>query len=155
VPAATAEPLPVQATPSVEPARSAWWESWQVQVGTAVVLLLAFTTHLVAALVGRRRVRCSWPAVTLAASGATAIVGLVLSLLSLLASSGWQGVDAGPLVLGRPLPWLGAQLLSAVALVATVAAASRWRSALLRDRLVTVAGALFVPWALYWGLLLP
>jgi dienelactone hydrolase len=155
VPASSSEPLPDQATPSTEPALSAWWESWPVQVGTAALLLLAFTTHLVTALVARRRAGCHWPAVTLAAAGAAAIAGLVYQLLSLLASSGWQGVDTGPLVAGRPLPWLVAQLLSAVALVATLAAVVRWRSARLPDRLVTVAGALFVPWAGYWGLLLP
>ena len=36
--------------------------------------------------------------------------------------------DPGPILAGRPLPWLG---------------------------LLLTAGTVFIPWAFYWGLLLP
>jgi len=102
--------------------------------------------------------------------------------------------DPGPLVAGRPLPWLALQALSVTAVGAAVllvvglvrdrgtaavetgspqrrepvaaggrgpgtvrrpAAAPRPTGERVRLALLLAAAAAFVPWALYWGLLLP
>jgi hypothetical protein len=72
--------------------------------------------------------------------------------------------DPGPIVFaGRPLPWLMLQALALTTVVATIATIVTWRRAAVpvprgeRLRLGTLltAGIVFIPWALYWGLLVP
>ncbi|WP_153265088.1 alpha/beta hydrolase family protein [Nonomuraea phyllanthi] len=144
------DPDPVQAALSVDTPPSAWWESWPVMLGGMTLLLLAFLSYAV-----RRLGAGTWAGRVLAATGALSMAGAVQTLMSLLMTSNGDGVTTGPMLLGRPVTWLAAQLLAAVATAATVVCLTRWRTASARMRVVTVAGALFVPWALYWGLLLP
>jgi hypothetical protein len=62
------------------------------------------------------------------------------------------------MIAGRPLPWLALQALAIVATCAAVAFAARTvrrGGDGSRDALLVAAGAVFVPWAAYWGLLLP
>lgn len=69
----------------------------------------------------------------------------------------------GPVVLGRPIPWLILQALAVAACVSTVLLAAPWRSSIkaltgaerTRIGVLLVGGAVFVAWAAYWGLLLP
>ncbi len=72
----------------------------------------------------------------------------------------------GPVLFGRPLVWLALQLLALTAVGSAAVAAGtalRNRAALAAapglDRIrlggLLLAGAVFVPWALSWGLLLP
>jgi hypothetical protein len=150
VPASSAEPLPTQESRSMETPPSAWWESWQLMIGAMALMLLSFLAYAV-----RRLGAGSWPARVLAVSGALSIAGMAYTLVSLLMTSGGRGVTTGPMLLGRPVTWLAAQLLAAVATVAAITCLTRWRTASIRVRAVTVAGTLFIPWALYWGLLLP
>jgi hypothetical protein len=71
--------------------------------------------------------------------------------------------DPGPIIAGRPLPWLALQGLAAAVVVAAIATALAWRRAgadlptgeRARLGLLLTAGAVFLPWAFYWGLLLP
>jgi hypothetical protein len=78
--------------------------------------------------------------------------------LAHLQAAGGRTIDLGPLLAGRPLPWLALQALAVVAVVALAVLGARQvrgdgdraRSAVLLG-----TGAVFVPWALYWGLLLP
>ena len=64
---------------------------------------------------------------------------------------------------GRPLPWLILQLLAAATVVATVATAVAWRhhrrnltgASHARLGVLMAAGLVFLPWAAYWGLLIP
>ncbi len=150
VPPSAADPDPGQAALSVDTPPSAWWESWPVMLGGMTLLLLAFLAYAVRPLGAGW-----WAGRVLAAAGALSMAGAVHTLLSLLMTSGGDGVTPGPMLLGRPVTWLAAQLLAAVATAATVVCLTRWRTASARVRVVTVAGTLFVPWALYWGLLLP
>ncbi|MFI7634911.1 alpha/beta hydrolase family protein [Nonomuraea sp. NPDC049400] len=150
VPASSAEPYPAQESRSVDTPPSAWWESWQLMIGGMALMLLAFLAYAV-----RRLGAGSWPARVLAVSGALSIVGTSYTLMSLLMTSNGRGVTTGPMLLGRPVTWLASQLLAAVAAVAVIACLSRWRTASARVRMVAVAGTLFLPWALYWGLLVP
>ncbi len=63
----------------------------------------------------------------------------------------------------RPLIWLALQALTVASVVATVLTAPAWRRARgsvprgERGRLglLVVGGLVFIPWSLYWGLLLP
>ncbi|MFI9010752.1 alpha/beta hydrolase family protein [Actinosynnema sp. NPDC053489] len=125
-----------------------------VQLGVAALLLVAFAGFGVAAVVRRRPSPA--PARVLAATGLLSVLGLV-AYLGHLASSGAK--DLGPVVLGRPLPWLGLQALAATAVVATALTAltvRRSRSGLTaRVGVLLAGGVLFVPWAVHWGLLLP
>jgi hypothetical protein len=62
------------------------------------------------------------------------------------------------MIAGRPLPWLALQALAVVAAGAAVVLGVRtWRPGAGGPRTVLLlsAGAVFVPWAVYWGLLLP
>ena len=66
----------------------------------------------------------------------------------------------GPLVAGRPVVWLALQALAVLTVVAAVMTGVRWRRIAatgerVRLGLVVAGGAVFLLWALYWGLLLP
>lgn len=149
VPAPSADPYPAQVR-TVETPPSSWWESWQLQVGAMLLMLLAFLGYAI-----RRLGPGSWPARVLALSGVLSLAGLTYTLFSMLFSSNWNGIATGPLLLGRPVAWLAAQLLAAVAAIATITCLAQWRTASARVRMISVAGVVFVPWALYWGLLIP
>jgi dienelactone hydrolase len=115
----------------------AWWESVWAQ---GIVLLLMLAGFVVALL---RRAR--W----LGGLGLVTVAGF-LALLGWAQASGMK--DFGPVVLGRPLPWLALQALAVATVVVfgfTVAKPAG------RRVLPVAAGVAFLPWALYWGLLLP
>jgi dienelactone hydrolase len=130
---------------------------------TTVALLVAFTAYPLVALVrriaGRRRAPAvRGPARLLVAAGLVGVLGTAGYLLFVLATG--AGL-VGPVVAHRTVPWLVLQAVSAVAVLALVATAASWwrHRATAGDpgRLGTLvaAGALFVPWALAAGLLLP
>ena len=84
----------------------------------------------------------------------------VLGYLGYLHATAGRTVDPGPTLAGRPLPWLVLRLLAVVTVAAVVAVVLRRRPAgttgeHARAGLLIAAGADFVPWAVYWGLLLP
>jgi uncharacterized protein len=102
------------------------------------------------------------PARVLAGAGLTAVVGM-FGYLGFLQVTAGRTVDPGPLLAGRPVAWLALQLLAVIAVGAGIATgavvAKRRRDGTGGDRarlaLLLTAGAAFVPWAAYWGLLLP
>lgn len=164
--AGTSGPAPAQASPTVPVPPPAPWESAPVQLASLLLLLVAFTAYPVVALVRRFRGR-SRPPVTgaarlLSAGGLAAVLGS-FSYLFYLVMTGGKLAAPGPVVAGRPLLWLVLQALAVASVVAAVLTALAWR----RDRasvsrgegvrlgLLLAGGAVFVPWALYWGLLLP
>ncbi|WP_433417337.1 alpha/beta hydrolase family protein [Microtetraspora malaysiensis] len=157
VPASSADPLPAQPTRSVPLPESAWWEGWQAQLIVLVLLIVAFATYPVAALVRRRRggTGGSWPARILAASGLISVPLSVYAAVSMIGSANGHGIDLGPLIAGRPILWLVVQLLAFTTLISTVVTATRLRTARLREWVLITGGLLFIPWALYWGQLLP
>jgi membrane protein implicated in regulation of membrane protease activity len=68
----------------------------------------------------------------------------------------------GPVVVGRPLPWLLLQVSTVTVGVCTAVIAARWWRSRRRGertdhhRLILVAvGTVLLGWASYWGLLLP
>ncbi len=127
------------------------------QLAAVAALVVAFAGYGLGAVLRRgRRAGTSparRPARVLATTGLLSVLGLV-AYLGHLASSGAKSL--GVVVLGRPLPWLGLQALAVAVVVAAVVTAWRARSDLTARLGVLIAGgALFVPWALHWGLLLP
>ncbi|MEQ4715253.1 alpha/beta hydrolase [Nonomuraea sp. B19D2] len=156
-------PAPVQAHDSVPVPPTAWWESAVVQLGALVLVLVAFGGYPVVALARRVRRRRGAPPLKVArlvsAGGLVAVAGGFCYLFYVIMTGGKLAAP-GPLVAGRPLVWVALQVISVVTLVAagmTAAGLRRVTEGGERARLgVLLAGAaVFLPWALYWGLLMP
>jgi uncharacterized protein len=151
--------------PSTEVQPSAWWESAWMQLAVFVLLVVAFTAYPLVALMRRLRGRRLHPvsrwARLLAGAGFAATIGLLGYLFYLMAAG--RSPDPGPILAGRPLPWLVLQGLAVTAVAAAFATAMAWRRAAatvprgerVRLGLLLTAGTVFLPWAFYWGLLLP
>ncbi|MFD2473738.1 alpha/beta hydrolase family protein [Amycolatopsis silviterrae] len=129
----------------------AWWESVWAQ-GIALVLLLGgFVVGGVVSLVRRRGTRSArW----LAGLGTATVAGFV-ALLGWAQVSGMK--DLGPVIAGRPLPWLAVQALAVATVVALAVTVVGLRKPDRQRGTIAplVAGLVFVPWAVYWGLLVP
>lgn len=151
VPASSAEPLPAQESVSRELPRSAWWESWQVQLGLMLAMIAVFAGYL---LTGRGKTR-SWPARVLAICGLVTVPGFLASIMRMNTSADSRGIYLGPLLAGRPIDWIVLQVLAFATLIAAVVLATRWRSTTVRQRVLLGASLPFAAWALYWGLLIP
>jgi hypothetical protein len=97
----------------------------------------------------------------LAGAGFASAIGLLGYLFYLMAAG--RSPDPGPVLAGRPVPWLALQGLAVAAVAAGIATAVAWRRAGatvprgegVRLALLLTAGTVFLPWAFYWGLLLP
>ncbi|MFI7638577.1 alpha/beta hydrolase family protein [Nonomuraea sp. NPDC049400] len=156
-------PAPVQADDSVPAPPTEWWESAVVQLGALVLVLVAFGGYPVVALARRVRGRRGAPPLKVArlvsAGGLVTVAGGFCYLFYAIMTGGKLAAP-GPLVAGRPLVWVALQVISVVTLVAagmTAAGLRRVAEGGERARLgVLFAGAaVFLPWALYWGLLMP
>jgi dienelactone hydrolase len=144
--ASSADAPPAQDRPSVEITPLRWYEATWLQLAVPALLLVAFAWYPLF-----RRGPAARSARWLSATGLLAVLGfLALGVLIQLT----LGRSLGPVVLGRPLPWLALQLLSAGVVAAAIGTAvAWWRRRSLRLGVVLAGGVLFVPWALYWGLL--
>ncbi|MFG6192990.1 alpha/beta hydrolase family protein [Nonomuraea sp. JJY05] len=105
---------------------------------------------------GAAPVKGAW----LVSAGGLAVVvgGFFYMFYSIM--TGGKLASPGPLVAERPLIWLALQALAIATVVSTVLTCVRWRRSApagekVRVGLLMVGGVVFVPWALYWGLLLP
>ena len=96
----------------------------------------------------------------LVSAGLASILGFVF-YFGLLVMSAASAV--GPIVAGRPIPWLALQALSVATCAFTVLLAASWRSApkvltsadRARTCVLLAGGTVFAAWAAYWGLLSP
>ncbi len=159
-------PAPVQASLSLPVVPPAWWESAPVQVAALLLFLVAFGGYPLVALVrrlrGTSRVPVSRAARLISAAGLAAVLG-GFSYLFYVVMTGGKLASPGPVLAGRPLLWLALQGLAVAAVVATVLTALAWRRAhagvaggeRVRLGLLLAGGAVFIPWGLYWGLLVP
>ncbi len=172
VPGSSVAALPPQERLSPETViQIPWYESggW-LQLGVFILLVVAFLSYPITALVRQLRrkrknqlltLRASirWSARWLAVTGLLSVLGLFGYLFTLFMS----GLTVGPLLAGRTLPWLALQLLAVATCALTVMLLLSWwlgRAALpMRERtrltLLIVGGFLFIPWALSWRLLAP
>jgi dienelactone hydrolase len=142
--------------PTTDPS---WYGRARTQLVVAILMLGGFFAHLAIVVAGRyRRPRVRLPRATawLAGSGLVTFAGLLGYLFFTLASA---ANVLGPVLFGRPVPWLMLQLAALGIVVGAVVTVVRawpavrggWR------RLLPLGGALglFLPWALHWGLLTP
>jgi uncharacterized protein len=149
-----------QRRPTAEAPPLAWYETAWVQALALVVMLAGFTGLGFAAVWRRIRGRSErpapWSARLLAGAGLAAVFGWLIYVGDLLMSRGSE-LDPGPMIAGRPLLWLALQVLAVVAVGAAVALGVRtWRGGGgPRIAVLLAAGAVFVPWAVHWGLLVP
>jgi hypothetical protein len=145
---------PYRDPPSTAPTPLSWYESPPVQLAALLLFLVAFAGYPLTALVrrGGRRRTSRRAATVLAATGLATTVGFLLYLVFMLATA---ANVVGPVVFGRPIPWLVLQLLAVSTVVAVVvtAVSCRRRRPDARTGLLVAAGVVFVPWAVYWGLL--
>ncbi|MGW4791738.1 alpha/beta hydrolase family protein [Nonomuraea sp. NPDC004297] len=157
-------PAPVQADDSADVPPTGWWESAGVHLGVWLLLVLAFGTYPVLAVVRRlRRVRAEGARVGAAglvsAGGLTVLLG-GLGYVGYVIMTGAKLAAPGPVLAGRPVVWLALQAVALATVAATALTAARWRRVAapgerVRLGLLIAGGAVFTPWALYWGLLLP
>ena len=163
LPDADAPASPHQDWLSVPVPPSSWWEAAWIQFATFALLMAVFAAYPLVAIVRRMRGHVSQApagssARLLAGAGAGAVLGFFV-YITYLAMSG----EPGPVLAGRPLLWLFLQALVLVTIGAGASTVVAWRRAgssvsrgeRLRLGLLLAGGALFVLWALYWGLLLP
>ncbi|WP_214415531.1 alpha/beta hydrolase family protein [Sphaerisporangium fuscum] len=157
-------PTPTQISPAVPVPPPAWWESAAAQVAALALMLLAFTAYPVVASVRRlrgvRRPPVTRAARLLSAGGLVSVLGSFCYLFYLVLTGGKLAAP-GPVVAGRPLVWLALQAIALASVAATVITAKAWlrtrdaRGERVRLGLLTLGGLVFLPWAVYWGLLLP
>jgi dienelactone hydrolase len=162
LPAASVQRAPREAQRSTPLAPLGWYESPLIQLGAMALFLVTFAGYPLARLF---RVRGSRPPVrlparVLAGTGLATALGLLLYVYFLLETA---GTIVGPVVTGRPVPWLVLQLLAVVAIASAIATAvALWRDqhdmsrgSRARLALLLAGGLVLVPWAVYWGLLAP
>ncbi|MEU4247789.1 alpha/beta hydrolase [Amycolatopsis sp. NPDC026612] len=143
----SADAPPAQDRASVEITPLSWYEATWLQLAVLALLLAAFASYPLL----RRRGGGARPARWLAATGLLTVLGLLVVDVLIQVT---MGKGLGPVVAGRPLPWPALQLLSLGTVVATIGTAvAWWRNRGLRLGVLLAGGVLFVPWALYWGLL--
>jgi uncharacterized protein len=135
-----------------------------VNLGLILTLLMGFAFYPLDGLVGHIRRRSMARGMggiqrMIVAGGLFTTVGLPVYLLFLMITA---ANVIGPVVVGRPLPWLLLQGSTAIVGVCTTVIAVRWWRSRHRGerthhhRLILVAaGAVLVVWAGYWGLLVP
>jgi dienelactone hydrolase len=148
-------------TTDVPPLR--WYESVPLQLGLLAGIVMAFGAFLLVSAWRKLRGRpgSPWTGYMMAVSGLLAALATPLYLGYMQAVSGGtptsNGVlQPGPLLAGRPLVWLGLQALAVIAIAAGVVTLLRRRHFNGAGRYpLLVAGVLFVPWAVHWGLILP
>ena len=166
----------LQTRDSVEVPPAAWYESAPAHGVALLVMVIGFAGFglVAAARTARRVIRrpqtdgslaaAPVAARVIAVTGLAAVVGTMAYLATLTIVRGGHTIDPGPLVAGRTLPWLGLQVLAVATVIAGIVLVAQWwrgrevrRGAVERVRLglLLAAGAVFVPWSLYWGLLLP
>ncbi|WP_433178116.1 alpha/beta hydrolase family protein [Actinoallomurus sp. CA-150999] len=164
-PLSSAAAPPRQALTSRAPTNGAWYEANALQWVAIAFFLVAFAGYLVTGVIRRitGRTKAKGPASRsarlLAATGLVTVLGTLLFTVTVFATSGQL---IGPVLVGRPLPWLILQLLAVIVVGATVATATiAWRNRRtptsgglrIRVAMAVAAGAIFIPWAAYWGLL--
>lgn len=148
---------------TAEVVRPAWYDSAWLHLGTMMGFTVIFFSYFGVGLIRRLRNRhmrpvipaLSWTARILASAGIIGTLGFF----------GYFGYimfthDVKPVVFGRPLPWLVLQLFSFLVCTFTVLLMVFWRryvqtavSERVRLGLLLVGGMLYIPWALYWGLI--
>ncbi|GIH06668.1 hypothetical protein Rhe02_47350 [Rhizocola hellebori] len=144
-----AEPAP----PTIP--RPGWSDSRWAWLAMLAILFAAYAAYaIIPATIPIPR-----PAAWAAILAPVTVAGSLVYLVFLLATA---AKVTGPLVLGRPLPWLVLQLLAVATTAATIAVVATWRHARklaaanrIRLGLLTFGAVLTTLWTLQWNLLVP
>ena len=132
------------------------------ELGLILMLTVGFAFYPLAGLVGHTRKRSSASKLEgtqrlIVAAGLFTTLGLPVYLLFLMITA---ANVIGPVVVGRPLPWLLLEGSTVIVGVCTAVVAVRWwRSRHRGERtdhrglILVAAGAVLLGWAGYWGLL--
>lgn len=175
---AAGRPSPVSVTgtghqhrPTAEVPPPSWYDGTVAHLAALGLMVCGFAGLGVGALARRLvrvvrptadRVRAATSARVLAVAGLGTVVATLPYLASVAVIRGGSVLDPGPLLAGRPLPWLALQLLAATTVAAAVFLVVRvlrqpptTGGERIRLGLLLAAAAAFVPWSLYWRLLLP
>ncbi|MFE7713263.1 alpha/beta hydrolase family protein [Streptomyces sp. NPDC057486] len=152
---------PHQARPSHALAPLPGYEASAVQAAVFFFMATSFAGYLLVELVRRLRGRPRVPgrgraSRWLAATGLATVLGF-MGYFGLVTMT----LTAGPSLGGRPVLWLALQLLTATVVLTAAATAIGWwkaRSSMTgrahaRLGLLGLTSAVFVPWALFWGLM--
>ncbi|MFJ1843903.1 alpha/beta hydrolase family protein [Streptomyces sp. NPDC088146] len=155
--------LPRQARRSHALAPLPGYEASGVQAAVFLFMAASFAAYLLVELARRLRGRPCAPGAGraprwLAATGLATVLGFL----------GYFGcvtmtLTTGPVLGGRPVLWLALQLLTVGVVLAAAATGMGWwqaRSSITgrtraRLGLLGLTSAVFVPWALFWGLMMP
>lgn len=144
--ASSADAAPAQDRPSTVVTPLAWYESTWLQLAVLLFLVLAFAFYPLF-----RRGPSAASARWLTTTGLLAVLGFLAFDVLIQVT---MGRSLGPVLAGRPLPWLALQLLSLGAVAAAIGTAvAWWRHRTPRLAVSLAGGVVFVPWAVYWGLL--
>jgi dienelactone hydrolase len=144
--ASSADAAPAQDRPSTSLTPLSWYESTWLQLAVLAFLLVAFGFYPLF-----RRGPSAASARWLTATGLLAVLGFLVVDVLIQTT---MGKGLGPVVAGRPLPWLALQLLALGAVAATIGTAMAWwRHRTPRLGALLAGGLVFIPWASYWGLL--
>jgi dienelactone hydrolase len=142
----TADAAPAQDRTSTSLTPLAWYESTWLHLAVLLLLVVAFAFYPLF-----RRGPAAASARWLSATGLLAVLGFLVVDVLIQTT---MGKGLGPVLAGRPLPWLVLQLLSLGAVAATIGTAvAWWRHRTPRLAVSLAGGVVFVPWAIYWGLL--
>lgn len=162
-PLTSVETSPQQDRQSQVLAPLAWYESPAAELAAITLFLLAFAGYPLVALARRINGRDQASSVGWSAR-LTATAGLITCLaLPVYLMAGLLLFPPGPLIAGRPLPWIALQALALMTVGSTVVTALRWRQRSsviqrgeqMRLGLLILGGVVFGVWAIYWGLLIP
>lgn len=161
-PVATTDTPPRQDRQSLALAPPRWYEAPWLLIGAWAFALLAFAAYpATARLRGHgAAMPAAGPARWLSATGMAAAVAFPGYFVMLMAGG---AMTLGPTVFGRPVPWLVLQALAVAVVIAAVVTAARWwrrrgdvgTATAARLGLLLAGAAIFTPWAVYWGLLVP
>lgn len=159
----TDDALPRQARQSRALAPLPGFESSAAQAAAFLFMVVSFAAYLLGELVRRLRGRPCAPGAGraprwLAAAGLATVLAF-LGYFGLVATT----LTPGPVLGNRSVIWLVLQLLTAGTALTTAATALGWwraRASMTgrthaRLGLLGLASAVFVPWALFWGLMTP
>jgi uncharacterized protein len=140
-----------------------WYDATVLQLSALGLLIATFGSYPVSAFIRRLRKHHSappakWWSRLLAAAGLTTVIGFTIYFLFLLITA---ANIIGPMFLSQPLPWFILRVLAGITVLsAAVIAGLLWKRRINMERAhqvrfgLLIAGMIiFVPWAIYWGLL--
>lgn len=149
---------------SSEAIESSWVDSVWLHLGNLVLfVVLSLSYFVIASLRLFTKNKVNHPHTRLLWYARIAAILLMVTPLFYFGYFGYvmMTYEPGPVLMGRPIPWLILQLLSVATIVFIILLTVSWsytRSIItgadrVRFSFLVIGGVLFIPWALYWHIL--